>query len=98
MAQTSLPCLSKKADLINKVLEEITSLVYQILGLSMINMGQMILSKPSIIIIQTYQDMMKWMSRMLVGEMQLVLMRILTQKLGKYGWFLFKPQPYLDSA
>jgi hypothetical protein len=43
------------------------------LGLSMINMGQMILSKPSIIIIWTYQDMMEWMSRMLVGEMRLVL-------------------------
>jgi hypothetical protein len=28
-----------------------------LLGLSMINMGQMILSKPSIIIIWTYQDM-----------------------------------------
>jgi hypothetical protein len=32
-------------------------------------MGQMILSEPSIIIIWTYQDMMGWMSRMLVGEM-----------------------------
>jgi hypothetical protein len=40
-----------------------------LLGLSMINMDQMILSKPSIIIIWTYQDMMEWMSRMLVGEM-----------------------------
>jgi hypothetical protein len=29
----------------------------------------MILSKPSIIIIWTYQNMMEWMSRMLVGEM-----------------------------
>jgi hypothetical protein len=32
-------------------------------------MGQMILSEPSIIIIWTYQDMMEWMSRILVGEM-----------------------------
>jgi hypothetical protein len=32
-------------------------------------MGQMILSKPSIIIIWTYQDMMAWMSRILDGEM-----------------------------
>jgi hypothetical protein len=35
----------------------------------MIHMDQMILSEPSIIIIGTYQDMMEWMSRMLVGEM-----------------------------
>jgi hypothetical protein len=32
-------------------------------------MGQMILSEPSFIIVRTYQDMMEWMSRMLVGEM-----------------------------
>jgi hypothetical protein len=32
-------------------------------------MGQMILSEPSIILIWTYQDMMEWMSGMLVGEM-----------------------------
>jgi hypothetical protein len=35
----------------------------------MIHMDQMILSEPSIIFIWTYQDMMEWMSRMLVGEM-----------------------------
>jgi hypothetical protein len=35
----------------------------------MIHMDQMILSEPSIIIIWTYQDMMEWMSRILVGEM-----------------------------
>jgi hypothetical protein len=29
----------------------------------------MILPEPSIIIIWTYQDMMEWMSRILVGEM-----------------------------
>jgi hypothetical protein len=29
----------------------------------------MILSEPSIIIVRTYQDMMEWMSRILVGEM-----------------------------
>jgi hypothetical protein len=29
----------------------------------------MILSEPSIIIILTYQDMIEWMSRILVGEM-----------------------------
>jgi hypothetical protein len=32
-------------------------------------MDQMILPKPSIIIIWTYQDMMEWMSRILVGGM-----------------------------
>jgi hypothetical protein len=32
-------------------------------------MDQMILSEPSIIIIWTYQDMMEWISRILVGEM-----------------------------
>jgi hypothetical protein len=36
----------------------------------MIDMDQMILSEASIIIIiWTYQDMMEWMSRILVGEM-----------------------------
>jgi hypothetical protein len=35
----------------------------------MIHMDQMILSEPSIIFIWTYQDMMQWMSRILVGEM-----------------------------
>jgi hypothetical protein len=33
------------------------------------HMDKMILLKPSIIIIWTYQDMMEWMSRMLDGEM-----------------------------
>jgi hypothetical protein len=37
--------------------------------ISIILMVQMILSKPSIIIIRTYQDMMEWMSRILDGEM-----------------------------
>jgi hypothetical protein len=32
-------------------------------------MDQMILSEPSIIIISTYKDMMKWISRILVEEM-----------------------------
>ena len=36
---------------------------------SMIHMDQMILSEPSITIIWTYQDMMEWMSRILVGGM-----------------------------
>jgi hypothetical protein len=35
----------------------------------MIPMDQMILSEPSIIFIWTYQDMMEWMSRILVGEL-----------------------------
>jgi hypothetical protein len=35
----------------------------------MIHVDQMILSEPSIIFIWTYQDMMEWMSRILVGEM-----------------------------
>jgi hypothetical protein len=29
----------------------------------------MILSEPSIVFIRTYQDMMEWMSRILVGEL-----------------------------
>jgi hypothetical protein len=41
----------------------------------MIHMDQMILSGPSIIFIWTYQDMMEWMSRMLVGEMAGDMMR-----------------------
>jgi hypothetical protein len=44
----------------------ITSLVHQ---LSMIHMDQIIPSEPSIIIIWTFQDIMEWMSRILVGEM-----------------------------
>ena len=40
-----------------------------LIQLSMIHMDQMILSEPSIIIIWTYQDMIEWMSRILVGEM-----------------------------
>jgi hypothetical protein len=40
-----------------------------LLQLSMIHMDQMILSEPSSIFIWTYQDMMEWMSRMLIGEM-----------------------------
>jgi hypothetical protein len=40
-----------------------------LIQLSMIHMDQMILSEPSIIIIWTFQDMMEWMSRILVGEM-----------------------------
>jgi hypothetical protein len=32
-------------------------------------MDQMILSEPPIIIIWTYQDMLEWMSKILVGEM-----------------------------
>ncbi len=35
----------------------------------MIHVGYMILSEPSIIILWTYQDMVEWMSRILVGEM-----------------------------
>jgi hypothetical protein len=35
----------------------------------MIHMEEMIISESSIIIIWTYQDMMEWMSRILVGEM-----------------------------
>jgi hypothetical protein len=37
--------------------------------LSMIHVSYMILSEPSIIIFWTYQDMVEWMSRILVGEM-----------------------------
>jgi hypothetical protein len=45
--------------------------------------GQMILSEPSIIIIQTYQDMMEWMSRILDGEMAGADEDV--GKFGKYG-------------
>jgi hypothetical protein len=59
----------------------------------MINMGQMILSKPSIIIIWTYQDMMEWMSRMLVGEMaganEHFGLEYGDLNFGNYGWFYF---------
>jgi hypothetical protein len=41
----------------------------QFIQLSMIHMGQMILSEPSTIIIWAYQDMIEWMSRILDGEM-----------------------------
>jgi hypothetical protein len=34
----------------------------------LIHVDLMILSEPSIIFIWTYQDMMEWMSRILVGE------------------------------
>jgi hypothetical protein len=56
-------------------------------------MDQMILSEPSIIIIWTYQDMMGWMSRILVGEMAL-LMRILAWKLraNVADIFFFNPE------
>jgi hypothetical protein len=36
---------------------------------NMVHMDQMIFSEPPIIIIWTYQDMMEWMSRILVVEM-----------------------------
>jgi hypothetical protein len=42
--------------------------VEHLIQISIIHMDQMILSEPSIIIIWTYQDMMGWMSRILVGE------------------------------
>jgi hypothetical protein len=54
-------------------------------------MDQVILSEPSIIIIWTYQDMMGWMSRILVGEMA-ELMRILAWKMGKCGRDLLNPE------
>jgi hypothetical protein len=52
----------------------------------MIHTDQMILSEPSIIIIiRTYQDMMEWMSRMLLEKWMMVLMGILAWKLGSCG-------------
>jgi hypothetical protein len=39
-----------------------------LIQLTTIHMGQMTLSEPSIVIIWTYQDMLEWMSRMLVGK------------------------------
>jgi hypothetical protein len=49
----------------------------------MIHKDQMILSEPSIIFIWTYQGMMEWMSRMLVGEMADVDDEDFWLKLGK---------------
>jgi hypothetical protein len=58
----------------------------------MIHMGQMILSEPSIIIMWTYQDMMEWMSRILVGEMA-GADEVLAWKLGKCAAdFCFSPK------
>jgi hypothetical protein len=51
----------------------------------MINVDQMILSEPSIIFIWTYQDMMEWMSMILVGEMAGADEDKLALKLGKCG-------------
>jgi hypothetical protein len=45
----------------------------------------MILSEPSIIFIWTYQDMMEWMSMILVGEMAGADEDKLALKLGKCG-------------
>jgi hypothetical protein len=56
----------------------------------MIHMGQMILSEPSIIIMWTYQDMMEWMDRILVGEMA-GADEVLAWKLGKCAADFFKP-------
>jgi hypothetical protein len=55
--------------------------------LSMIHMGQMILSEPSIIIVWMYQDMivMEWMSRILDGEMAGADEDLMAHKLGKCG-------------
>jgi hypothetical protein len=51
----------------------------------MIHMDQMILSEPSIIIIRTYQDMLEWTSRILVGEMAGADEDFGNWKLGKCG-------------
>jgi hypothetical protein len=39
-----------------------------LIQITTIHTDQMTLSEPSIIIVWTYQDMMEWMSRMLVGK------------------------------
>jgi hypothetical protein len=54
---------------LGKCLAKFCSTPKALTHLSRIHMDQMILSEPSIIIIWTYQDMMEWMSRKLVGEM-----------------------------
>jgi ATP-dependent RNA circularization protein (DNA/RNA ligase family) len=55
----------------------------------MIYMSQMILSEPTIIIIWTYQDMMEWMSRILIGEMAGADEDFVSDKLGKCSDFAF---------
>jgi hypothetical protein len=58
----------------------------------MIHMEQMILSEPSaIVIIWTYQDMMEWMSRMLVGE-KAGAVRISDSEVGQM-WLIFCSSP-----
>jgi hypothetical protein len=49
----------------------------------MIHVDQMILSEPSIIFIWTYQDMIEWMSRILVGEMAMVPIMIMWREVGQ---------------
>jgi hypothetical protein len=56
-------------------------------------MGQMILLKPSIIIIWTYQDMMEWMSRILDGEMASAADEDFGSSWAKVVEFCPKPQP-----
>jgi hypothetical protein len=56
----------------------------------------MILSEPSIIIIWTYQDMMEWISRILVGEMVGA-----DEEFGTGGgqmWLIFAHIPTFNSA
>jgi hypothetical protein len=58
---------------------DITTLPIQTI---MIHVDQMILSEPSIIFIWTYQDMIEWMSRILVGEMAMVPIMIMWREVG----------------
>ena len=57
----------------------------------MIHVGYTILSEPSIIILWTYQDMMEWMSRILVGEMAGADEDFGSEIEQMPLWFLIKP-------
>jgi hypothetical protein len=52
-------------------------------------MDQMILSEPPIIIIWTYQDMMEWMSRILVGEIMTGADEVFGSEFGQMWLMIF---------
>jgi hypothetical protein len=58
-------------------------------------MDQMILTEPSIIIIWTYQDMMEWMSRILVGGMMAGADEDFGLEVGQM-WLIFHQAPTND--
>jgi hypothetical protein len=68
------------------------SLPKPLIQLSMIHVGQMILSEPSIIIIWTYPDMMEWMSRILVVREMAVADEDFGSDVGQM-WLISVPCP-----